>query len=422
MKLSRFGIKFTSRSGILSLMDDLGTAMSSGQEMLMLGGGNPGHIPEVERRFRERMLRILEHPGEFERMIGNYAPPSGDLRFKTALAGLLRREFGWDVGAANVALTNGSQSAFFMLFNLFAGELDDGGARKILLPLTPEYIGYADIGLNEEFFVSARPAIELIDDHRFKYHVDFGAIGIGSDVGAICVSRPTNPTGNVLGDGEVEKLVELARSHDLPLIVDNAYGTPFPSIIFTDVRPVWTPNVVVCMSLSKLGLPGLRTGIVIADEPVIEALSGINAILNLATGNAGPILALDLVQSGEVLGLSHTVIRPYYEAKAARALEVLDEELAGYDYRVHKPEGAIFLWLWLRGLPITSEELYQRLKRRNVLVISGHYFFPGLRDAWKHRDECIRVTYSQDSETVERGLRIIAEEVRNAYQQPALAP
>ncbi len=388
----------------------------------MLGGGNPGHIPEVERRFRGRMLRILEHPGEFERMIGNYAPPSGDLRFKTALAGLLRREFGWDVGAANVALTNGSQSAFFMLFNLFAGELDDGGARKILLPLTPEYIGYADIGLNEEFFVSARPAIELIDDHRFKYHVDFGAIGIGSDVGAICVSRPTNPTGNVLGDGEVEKLVELARSHDLPLIVDNAYGTPFPSIIFTDVRPVWTPNVVVCMSLSKLGLPGLRTGIVIADEPVIEALSGINAILNLATGNAGPILALDLVQSGEVLGLSRTVIRPYYEAKAARALEVLDEELAGYDYRVHKPEGAIFLWLWLRGLPITSEELYQRLKRRNVLVISGHYFFPGLRDAWKHRDECIRVTYSQDSETVERGLRIIAEEVRNAYQQPALAP
>ncbi len=388
----------------------------------MLGGGNPGHIPEVERRFRERMLRILEHPGEFERMIGNYAPPSGDLRFKTALAGLLRREFGWDVGAANVALTNGSQSAFFMLFNLFAGELDDGGARKILLPLTPEYIGYADIGLNEEFFVSARPAIELIDDHRFKYHVDFGAIGIGSDVGAICVSRPTNPTGNVLGDGEVEKLVELARSHDLPLIVDNAYGTPFPSIIFTDVRPVWTPNVVVCMSLSKLGLPGLRTGIVIADEPVIEALSGINAILNLATGNAGPILALDLVQSGEVLGLSRTVIRPYYEAKAARALEVLDEELAGYDYRVHKPEGAIFLWLWLRGLPITSEELYQRLKRRNVLVISGHYFFPGLRDTWKHRDECIRVTYSQDSETVERGLRIIAEEVRNAYQQPARAP
>ena len=135
MKLSRFATKFTSRSGILSLMDDMGAAMAAG-DMLMLGGGNPGRIPEVETLFRQRMQRILETPDEFERLIGNYGPPAGDKTFRESLASLLRKTYGWDISAQNIALTNGSQSAFFMLFNVFAGECPDASLRKILLPIT----------------------------------------------------------------------------------------------------------------------------------------------------------------------------------------------------------------------------------------------------------------------------------------------
>ena len=96
-------------------------------------------------------------------------------------------------------------------------------------------------------------------------------------------------------------------------------------------------------------------------------------------------------------------------------MSLLKEELKGVDFHIHKAEGALFLWLWLPGLAISSEELYQRLKRRGVLVISGHYFFPGLDEPWRHKDECIRVTYAQDDEVVEKGLSIIADEVRKAY-------
>ena len=41
--------------------------------------------------------------------------------------------------------------------------------------------------------------------------------------------RPTNPTGNVLDDDEVDHLRQLACDHNIPLIVDNAYGAPFPT-------------------------------------------------------------------------------------------------------------------------------------------------------------------------------------------------
>ncbi len=415
MNFSNFGRKFTNKSGILQLMDDLGQAMSGNSDMLMLGGGNPGHIPEVQKVFRQRMEQILDDQNTFEKLIGNYDPPQGDQAFTTALADLLRETFDWDIKPENIALTLGSQSSFFILFNLFAGEFPNGKKKKILFPLAPEYIGYSDLGLSDNFFIAQRPSIEHIDNHTFKYHVDFDALEITDEIGAICVSRPTNPTGNVLTNEEIDHLVSLSEQHQIPLIIDNAYGLPFPNIIFTEAEPVWNDNTILCMSLSKLGLPGTRTGIVIANTEVIEAITGSNAIFNLATSGFGPQLALDMVKSGEVISLSKNLITPYYQQKAEQAISWLSESLQGYDFHLHKAEGALFLWLWLRDLPITNEDLYERIKERGVLVVSGHYFFPGLEDDWQHKHECIRITYSQDDETVKNGLAIIAEEVKRAY-------
>lgn len=415
MKFSSFGKTFSSEAGIVQLMDDLGKALSINKSMLMLGGGNPGRIPEVQARFRQRMHEILDDGDQFESLIGEYDPPQGETRFVEALAGLLRRELGWTLSDKNIAVTNGSQSASFMLFNLLAGFDDSGAARKVLLPLTPEYIGYADQGVVADMFQSNRPAIETLDDNLFKYHVNFDQLSVGEEIGAICVSRPTNPTGNVLTDQEIEKLTALAHQHGVPLIIDNAYGTPFPQIIFTDVKPVWNENIILCMSLSKLGLPGVRTGIVIANEEIIRALTGINAIVNLTTGGFGAALTVGMIESGEIMSLSKNVIRPFYRDKAFRAVDWIRRELAGYDFRIHRPEGAIFLWLWFPNLPITSEMLYQRLKERGVLVIPGHHFFPGLRQDWEHMHQCIRVTYSQSADVVEKGIAIIGEEVKRAY-------
>jgi len=414
-KISKFGKKIARASGIGQLMDDLGNALAKSQDFLMLGGGNPAHIPEVQKYFRESILRLLDDDGEFERVIGNYDPPQGNREFIEAVATLLANEFGWNIQSKNIALTNGSQSAFFILFNMFTGAFEGRANKKILFPLAPEYIGYCDVGLVDDLFVANKPEIEDLGDHIFKYHVNFDRISITDEIGAICVSRPTNPTGNVLTDSEVDKLSELACANNIPLIIDNAYGTPFPNIIFTEARPLWNENTIVCMSLSKLGLPAARTGIVIANEEVIAMVSQVNAVMNLAPGSVGPAIATSLVRSGEIIHLSRDIIKPFYQRRAAETVEQLVEELNGIDFHIHKPEGAFFLWLWLKGLAITDIELYQRLKKRGVLVVPGHYFFPGLKEQWKHKSECIRLNYAQDQKTVTAGLKIIADEVKRVY-------
>jgi len=417
MRFSAFGDKFSGRSGILQLMDDLGKAMSSPKAPLMLGGGNPAFIPEVQSRIRARMQAMLANGDEFERLIGNYETPQGNPAFIEALCTLLRTHYGWGIAPPNVAITAGSQASFFLLFNMFAGRFRDGQKKKILLPMAPEYIGYTDLGLTEELFTARRPEIEYLAPHRFKYHVDFEHIDLSPEVGAICFSRPTNPTGNVLTDQEVTRLMALAQARQIPLIIDNAYGSPFPNIVFTAATPLWDEHTIVCLSLSKLGLPGARTGIVIAPEPVAQAIAGMTAIFNLAPSSLGALLTLELVKSGEIIRLSQEVVKPYYRGKAEQALGWLDIALEGLDYFVHHPEGAMFLWLWLRGLPIKSEQLYERLRRRGVVVVSGHYFFPGLEQDWRPRRECIRISYAQAPETVQQGIAVIGEEARKAYRE-----
>jgi valine--pyruvate aminotransferase len=416
MKLSQFGEQFTSGAGILSLMDDLGNALASGgADMVMMGGGNPGHVPEFQDIIQKRLQFLATDKASFQKLVGIYDPPQGEKDFVDVLARLLSREYGWDVGPENICLTNGSQAGFFLLFNMFAGKCADGTVKKIRLPLAPEYIGYADLGANDEFFVSNRPRIELLEDNLFKYHVDFDNLTIGSETGAICVSRPTNPTGNVLTDKELARLDLLAKEHDVPLILDSAYGVPFPGIVYTEAKSIWNDNIIVCLSLSKLGLPATRTGIIVAHEKVIKAVSGMNAIMNLATGSFGAMLAHEMVETGEVLKISQNVIKPFYQKKMEKAVTLFHKELEGTPYKMHKPEGAMFLWLWFKDLPITSHVLYQRLKSRNVLVVSGHFFFPGMEKPWQHQDECIRVTYSQDEAMVTKGIKIIAEEIKKAY-------
>ena len=409
--LSLFGEKMTCGSGILELMDDLGKALDGGGTRAMLGGGNPALIPEVSAVWRRRMEEILANGDEFDRMVGHYDSPQGKGRFLEAVAGLMNDQYGWGIGPENVAVTNGSQSTFFALLNLFAGKTRDGAVKRILFPLMPEYIGYADQGYTEGMFVSSRPEIEDLGGNTFKYHVDFSSLAT-EHLGAICVSRPTNPTGNVLTDEEIRRLAQMAGDAGVPLLVDNAYGTPFPHIIFRDVSPIWDENIVLSMSLSKIGLPSLRTGIVIARTEIIEAVTAVNAVASLSNGSVGQVLVTPLIESGEILEIANRIVRPFYEKKGRETVAWAHECFAGINYAIHALEGSLFFWVWFKDLPVTTRELYERLKARGVLVVPGSYFFYGLAEPWDHRDQCIRVTYSQADADVRTGIEIIAEEIR----------
>ncbi len=219
MDYSNFGTKFTQPNGITQLMEDLGDAKNSNNpNIVMLGGGNPALVPEVNNIFINELQKLVAN-NTLSNVFGLYDGPTGNDAFRAALAKQLKSEYSWDLTANNIALGNGSQANFFVLFNLLAGSMPDGSHKKVLFPLAPEYVGYADQGLTDDMFVAIKPDIEILNtesgSNQFKYIINFKAVeqvlASDSSISALCVSRPTNPIGYVITDEEVQHLDLLAN-------------------------------------------------------------------------------------------------------------------------------------------------------------------------------------------------------------------
>lgn len=435
MKFSKYGQQFTKTSAISQLMDDLGDALKSPTPVNMLGGGNPARIDKVNEAYFE-VYKSLEQggiDGGAIESVGNYSNPQGDAKFIDALVAFFNRHYDWNLTTENIVLTNGSQNAFFYLFNLFGGQFEDEqgeiSTKSILLPLAPEYIGYSDVHIDGKHFIAIKPEIEEVEHEGekgfFKYKIDFEALENlpalkNGEIGAICCSRPTNPTGNVLTDEEMAQLSAIAKQYDVPLIIDNAYGEPFPNIIYPDVNLNWDKNTVLCFSLSKIGLPGARTGIIIAAPEVVKTVSAMNAVVNLAPTRFGAAIATPLLNEDRLKELCDDTIQPFYAKKAKKAITHIKEEMGDYPVLVHKPEGAIFLWVWFKDLPISTTELYDRLKEKATLIVPSEHFYPGLDTTdYPHAHQCIRMSIAASDETLESGIKVIGEVVRELYDNQA---
>jgi valine--pyruvate aminotransferase len=412
MNLSDFGKRFSGYSGITHLMDDLAEGLAQ-PDVVMLGGGNPAEIPGVISVF-EDVIEKLHKSGKLVSSLANYDAPQGKTIFLETLAEFFQQQYGWQISSKNIALTHGSQSSFYILFNSFAGQC--GNIRKrVLIPLVPEYIGYCDVGIEDDLITSQEARIQRLENGFFKYQLDFENLQVDESVGLVCVSRPTNPSGNVLTDDECQRLDRIARRQKIPLLIDSAYGTPFPNIIFNEVNPFWNENCIVCMSLSKLGLPGARTGIVIANEEVIRYFSNMTAITSLAPAGLGAEIVNQLITDNALLPLCHDLIRPFYKRRCELAVALLREAIGDHRLHIHQPEGSMFLWLWFEDLGISTSELYQRLKQKGLLVVPGKYFFPGQVEASAHAESCVRMNYVQSEQELIKGINILARELTTCW-------
>ena len=167
----------------------------------------------------------------------------------------------------------------------------------------------------------------------------------------------------------------------------------------------------------QAGLPGSRCGIIIANEKIITAITNMNGIISLAPGGIGPAMMCEMIKRNDLLRLSETVIKPFYYQRVQETIAIIRRYLPENRCLIHKPEGAIFLWLWFKDLPITTEQLYQRLKARGVLMVPGHNFFPGLDKPWPHTHQCMRMNYVPEPEKIEAGVKILAEEIERAWAE-----
>lgn len=109
----------------------------------------------------------------------------------------------------------------------------------------------------------------------------------------------------------------------------------------------------------------------------------------------------EMIRRNDLLRLSNEVIKPFYSQRVQETIAILRRYLPEERCLIHKPEGAIFLWLWFKDLPITTELLYQRLKTWRTDGAGG-LLLPGLDKPWPHTHQCMRMNYVPDPEKSKR--------------------
>jgi valine--pyruvate aminotransferase len=418
--LTRFGIQMSnpSASGIQSIMRDISEALQAdkGSELVNLSAGNPVILPEVVQLWKYYTAQLLGS-SEYSEIVCRYGVCKGYPPFVEAIVKDFNQRYGLNLSERNILVTPGSQAIYFYAANVLGGYTSDGSLKSIVLPLSPEYVGYSAISLVPEALLAYKPKLEIDEEaHRFKYCPDFGKLKIIQDTGCVIFSRPCNPTGNILSDEEVKEILALAVPHNVPVLIDSAYAPPFPALNFKSMTPMLGDNILHCISFSKAGLPGERVGVVIGDPKLIEVLESFQTNLCVHSSRYGQAIAARAIADGALADIATNVIRCYYRQKLEIFEHALEQSMPkDVPWFLHRSEGSIFAWLWLKDLSITDWEFYQQLKQVGVIVVPGSPFFPGLPENWLHKQQCIRISLTASNKEIEIGVQRLAKVTRQLY-------
>jgi valine--pyruvate aminotransferase len=419
VKTSKFGQRMSELTGVRAIMKDIIETLKSaeGKSFLNFSAGNPVVIPQVDELWR-KITTELVNSKDFSNVVGRYGASKGYEPFIEAVLKDYNNRFNLNLTEKNILVSPGSQMLYFVAANTFGGYTSEGEIRHLTLPITPEYTGYGGVSLHKECIKGFKPLIEIFEkDHEFKYRLDRDNLTIDKNTGCIFTSRPCNPTGNIMSLEEVNFLVEKASANSIPIFFDSAYAAPYPALNFTEMLPVFGGNVAHCVTLSKAGLPGERVGFVLADENIIKPLEAFQTNACLHSSRMGQAMATLAINSGELQEICLTAVKPFYMERMIAMQEAAKKFLPNtIPWFLHRGEGSIFAWIWLRDLPISDWDLYNKLKEHQVIVVPGSTFFPGIQDkSWKHQYECIRLSLTVDKPEIDQGIKIIGKVLSECY-------
>lgn len=263
-----------------------------------------------------------------------YRDPRGSARLREVLVTMLREERGMVVGPENLCVTRGSQMAIALAARLLARpgavalaealtyEPAVAALRSAGLPVLP--VGLGPDGIDVE-------AVE----HACRRHT----------VAAVFLTPHHQfPTTISLVPEKRLRLIDLARQFGFAIIEDD-YDHEF-RFGSQPLLPMaaYAPDVVIYVgSLSKLLLPALRVGYLVAPEPVIAAAAHQVSLMDGMGSSLTEDAVAMLIEEGEVRRHARKATRIYGARRDALA-QAVDSALGAFA-SARLPEGGLAMWL-----------------------------------------------------------------------------
>ena len=327
-----------------------------------------------------------------------YTAAAGIPELKQAIAAKLLRDNNLTYKPEQIIVTNGGKHS---LYNLMMAILDAGD--EVIIPV-PFWVSYPEMAKLAE----ATPVFVITTEETgYKITPEQLEASITPKTKLFVLNSPSNPTGMVYSPAEIKALAEVLDRHPHVYIVsDEIYekilydGATHLSIAAVS-QSMYDRTLISSGFAKAYSMTGWRVGYLAGAPDIIKAATLIqgHSTSNICT----------FAQYGAVTALndSQECVETMRKAFAERRDVMYDLLTSIPKFTCPKPDGAFYLFPSIKAFNMPSLEFCDRLlEEQKVALIPGIAF--GL-------DDCIRLSYATNLETIREGCDRIRQFVENNF-------
>ena len=326
----------------------------------------------------------------------HYSPAQGILELREAIADHINKTYNANVTPAEVVVYPGAKTAIMAALLSIVDEGDE-----VIYP-NPGYPAYESI-IN---FLGAKGVpLKLTEERGFSFHPDDLKALITDRTKAVIINNPQNPTGGIIPRHDLEELVKMAKEHGFYIISDEIYDMMiyerenYASIMeFPEIKD----QVILINGFSKTyAMTGWRIGYTVSSEELARYLT------KLAINIHSCVATFTQIASVEALRGPQDAVKAMVE-EFRRRRDFLYERINSIEgISCHKPQGAFYVFVNVKKLPISSDEFAKLLLQKyGVAVLSGTAF-------GSYGDGYIRISYANSMENLKKAMDRIERAVKD---------
>lgn len=218
-----------------------------------------------------------------------------------------------------------------------------------------------------------------------------------------------NPTGVSYSLEKKKRILELAEIYDFYIMEDDYLSELIYEKSIEYIPFKWldrNERVIYIKSFSKIFLPGIRLGYLVAPEIFRESLQNSKFNTDITTSSLMQ-RALDLYIYESKWKENIKALNIEYSKRYNIMQKILDNDFGNLVSYID-PRGGLNFYLTLKDSKINSKELFLRLRKKGVYITPGIMFFTSHNDG----KNTFRIGFYQtDEDKIIKGLNILREEL-----------
>lgn len=324
----------------------------------------------------------------------HYAPSNGTPGLRKAAADFLAEKYGQKYDPSEILITNGVTES---IYDFLTAVLNPGDVVLVPTPIFPLYIGDAlSMGATVEQIGTSDDDFKLTPD-KLQAALD----KYGDRVKALVMNYPTNPTGVMYTQDELDALADVVRDKPIFVLADEIYSELNYDQLHASMEKTLHDQVVLMNGVSKAwAMTGYRIGVVAAPKPILDQIAKIHQAITTTEPTPMQDAAEEALADGKDDALP-------MKKEFQKRRDVLYDGLTKLGFECVKPKGAFYIFAKIpSGLEQDDTKfIYDLAEKGRVAVVAGSFFAKG-------GEGYIRLSYATSMDNIKEGLKRLEQYVK----------